>query len=193
MEKIVFATNNVHKLAELRQIAGDKFVILSLDDIGCHDDIPETNPTLEENAMQKAKWIKEKFGYDCFADDTGLEVDALGGEPGVLSARYAGGQGHDSVANMNLLLHNLEGKADRSARFRTVIALIYGGREYIFTGEVEGEITDAPAGSSGFGYDPVFRPSGWDKTFAQASSVEKNAVSHRGKAVRKLMEFLDTL
>lgn len=154
--KIVFATNNQHKLSELRQIVGDSAEILSLADIDCHDDIPETAPTLEGNALQKARWVKERYGYDCFADDTGLEVAALGGEPGVRSARYAGGEGHDSAANMELLLRNLRGCRDRKARFRTVIALILGSEETLFEGIVEGEILDTPAGCGGFGYDPVF-------------------------------------
>ncbi len=188
-KKLVFATNNVHKLEELRQMAED-YDILSLSDINCHDDIPETAGTLEGNALQKAQWIKERYGYDCFADDTGLEVDALGGEPGVKSARYASETGHDSAANMSLLLKNMEGKADRKARFRTVIVLIKNGKIHYFEGEVKGEIMEQPAGCGGFGYDPVFRPEGWTKTFAEASPEEKNAASHRGRAVRKLLEFL---
>lgn len=191
VKKLVFATNNSHKLEEIRQIAGDDFEILSLADIGCHDDIPETAPTLEGNALQKARWVKERYGYDCFADDTGLEVDCLGGEPGVHSARYAPGDGHDSAANMALLLHNMEGCDNRSARFRTVIVLIEGDKEYTFEGIVEGEILTEPAGKGGFGYDPVFRPSGWKKTFAEASAEEKNQVSHRGRATRALMQYLD--
>lgn len=189
MRKLVFATNNAHKLEELRQIA-EGYEILSLSDIGCHDDIPETADTLEGNALQKAHWVNERYGYDCFADDTGLEVDALGGEPGVRSARYAPGDGHDSAANMALLLKNLEGKNNRNARFRTVIALIKGGKTHLFEGEVHGEIMATAAGCGGFGYDPVFRPEGWNMTFAEASPDQKNAISHRGRAVRKLLEFL---
>jgi len=189
-KKLVFATNNRHKLDELRQIIGEEYEILSLADIGCHEDIPETADTLEGNAMQKARWVSERYGYDCFADDTGLEVDALGGEPGVRSARYAGGKGHDSVANMALLLKNLEGKTNRKARFRTVIALIQKGKVHCFEGEIRGEILEKAAGCSGFGYDPVFRPEGWTVTFAEATAEQKNAVSHRSRAVRKLLQFL---
>lgn len=187
---LVFATNNAHKLSELRQIAGDGIRILSLADIGCNDDIPETGTTLEENSEIKARWVKEHYGYDCFADDTGLEVDALGGEPGVRSARYAT-DGHDSAANTALLLKNLSDKPDRHARFRTVISLIEGDSVATFTGEVRGEIIKEAAGSGGFGYDPVFRPEGWDRTFAEASAEEKNAISHRGRAVAKLIEYLN--
>ena len=186
---IVFATNNAQKLSELKQIVGDRINILSLADIGCHDDIPETADTLEGNALQKARWVSERYGYDCFADDTGLEVACLGGAPGVCSARYAGGEGHDSAANMALLLKNMEGAHDRSARFRTVIALIRDGT-HLFEGEVHGEILTAPSGTAGFGYDPVFRPLGWDITFAEASSEMKNSISHRGRAVRALVEYL---
>lgn len=190
MEKIVFATNNAHKLAELRQIAGDRYEILSLADIDCHDDIPETAETLEGNAQQKARWVKERYGYDCFADDTGLEVEALGGAPGVHSARYAPGDGHDSAANTALLLKNMEGMENRSARFRTVIALINDGETRMFEGEVKGCILTAPRGEGGFGYDPVFMPEGWDKSFAEATPEEKNAVSHRGRATRALLDYL---
>lgn len=190
MNQLVFATNNTHKLAELRQIAGGRYEILSLADIGCHDDIPETADTLEGNALLKARWVKERYGYDCFADDTGLEVDALGGAPGVRSARYAPGDGHDSAANTALLLHNLEGETHRRARFRTAIALILGDREHLFEGIVDGDIATAPSGHGGFGYDPVFVPEGWTKSFAEATPDEKNAVSHRGRAVRALISFL---
>lgn len=190
MMKIVFATNNAHKLNELRQIAGTNLRLLSLNDINCHDDIPETGNTLQDNALQKARYISKKYGVDCFADDTGLEVDCLGGAPGVHSARYAPGEGHDAEANTRLLLENMCGSSDRTARFRTVIALILDGKEYLFEGKVEGVITDAPAGDGGFGYDPVFMPDGWDRTFAQASPEQKNAVSHRGRAVAALMQFL---
>ncbi|MCM1033262.1 MAG: non-canonical purine NTP diphosphatase [Odoribacter sp.] len=189
-KEIVFATNNAHKLAEIRSIVGDSFHILSLADIGCHDDIPETSPTLEGNAVMKARWVKDRYGYDCFADDTGLEVDSLGGAPGVHSARYAPGEGHDSAANMALLLENLRGKVDRKARFRTVIALIQGTETHVFEGSVDGEIIDQPAGCGGFGYDPVFKPCGWDITFAEASPEDKNSISHRGRATRSLISFL---
>ncbi len=190
MEKLVFATNNAHKLSELRQIIGDRFELLSLGDIGCHDDIPETADTLEGNAILKARWVKDRYGYDCFADDTGLEVDALGGQPGVYSARFAG-PGHDSKANMNKLLSMLDGEENRDARFRTVIALIKDGETHLFEGIVDGEITESPAGTDGFGYDPVFRPEGWKMTFAEATPDEKNAVSHRGRAVAKLIAYLN--
>ncbi|MDE5922297.1 MAG: non-canonical purine NTP diphosphatase [Muribaculum sp.] len=191
MKQIVFATNNAHKLKEVREILGDTgIVVLSLEEIGCNDDIPETADTLDGNALIKAQWVKQHYGYDCFADDTGLEVDALGGAPGVYSARYAG-PGHDSDANVALLLGNMEGMEDRKARFRTVIALIIGnGEPVLFNGIVEGCITHERHGESGFGYDPVFRPEGEMRTFAQMSDGEKNAISHRGRAVKKLVEYL---
>ncbi|MDE6654524.1 MAG: non-canonical purine NTP diphosphatase [Muribaculaceae bacterium] len=189
--KIVFATNNAHKLDELRRITGGKIEILGLKDIGCDVDIPETGDTLQENALQKARYVRDHYGMDCFADDTGLEVDALDGAPGVRSARYAPGDGHNSAANMALLLKNMDGVADRKACFRTVIALIIDGKEHLFEGKVEGDILEAPAGTGGFGYDPVFRPQGWTRTFAEASQDEKNAVSHRGRAVRKLLDFFN--
>lgn len=191
--KIVFATNNAHKLAELRQMLGQRFGVLSLDDIGCHDDIPETGNSFRENALQKARWVKERYGYDCFADDSGLEVDALDGAPGILSARYAGSHG-DSRANNDKLLAELDGIADRRARFRCSIALLHGNDDPVFfDGTVEGEIILAPDGSAGFGYDPLFRPLGWDCTFAQASPDRKNAISHRGKAVEALVRYLEKL
>lgn len=191
-ENIVFATNNAHKLEELREIVGGRLNVLSLSEIGCHDDIPEDAPTLEGNALTKARWVRERYHVSCFADDTGLEVDALGGAPGVHSARYAGGAGHDAAANTARLLRELADiPAPRTARFRTVIAYIDpDGREHLFHGKVEGEILTAPAGDGGFGYDPVFRPKGWTRSFAQASPDEKNAVSHRGNAVRAFTAFL---
>lgn len=192
MQEIVFATNNQHKLSELRRIVGGRFHILSLSDIGCHEDIPETADTLAGNALQKARYVKEHYGYDCFADDTGLMVDALGGAPGVYSARYAG-PGHDSAANMKLLLENMTGRTDRTARFMTVIALILNGRELTFEGTVEGEILTAPEGDGGFGYDPVFRPEGHDVSFALMSADAKNAISHRGRATARLIQYLDQL
>jgi XTP/dITP diphosphohydrolase len=170
-------------------MVGDKFQIMSLAEINCHDDIPETADTLQGNALQKAHWIHDRYSVDCFADDTGLEVDALSGDPGVRTARYAG-EHCDPSDNMKLLLHNLEGKANRHATFRTVIALILDNKEYIFNGAVEGEITETLSGTEGFGYDPVFRPEGWTKTFAEANPDEKNAISHRGRAVAKLLDFL---
>ncbi|MDE6369659.1 MAG: non-canonical purine NTP diphosphatase [Muribaculaceae bacterium] len=189
MKKIVFATNNSHKLEELRKLTEGKIEILSLNDINCHDDIPETADTLEGNALIKARWVKERYGYDCFADDTGLEVDALGGAPGVKSARYAG-EGHNSQANMELLLANLDGNTERRARFRTVIALIEGKEETLMDGVVEGVITEKPSGENGFGYDPIFCPEGYEATFAEMSADEKNKISHRGRAVAKLIKYL---
>lgn len=188
-KEIVFATNNIHKLSEIREIIGDKFEILSLQDIGCNEDIPETASTLEGNAEIKARYIKEHYGYDCFADDTGLEVEILNGAPGVMSARYAG-DNHDSQANMNLLLKNMSGKDNRVARFRTVIALLVGEELTLMDGVVEGEITLERIGDSGFGYDPIFKPIESELTFAQMSSEEKNKISHRGRATKKLLEIL---
>ena len=189
MRKIVFATNNSHKLDELRAITGGRLEIVSLRDIGCNEDIAETSDSLQGNALEKARYVREHYGYDCFADDTGLMVDALGGEPGVYSARYAG-PGHDSEANMNLLLENLRGVADRKARFTTVICLATASGELFFEGTVEGEITTERSGESGFGYDPVFRPEGFDRTFAEMTDDEKNAISHRGRATRRLLDYL---
>lgn len=188
--KIVFATNNRHKLDEVRQIVGSDIEIMSLADIGCAEDIPETSATIEGNAMQKCRYVAEHYGCDCFADDTGLEVEELGGAPGVMSARYAGGAGHDSAANMALLLRNMQGADNRAAQFRTVIALSIGGEYHTFEGIVRGKILETPAGAGGFGYDPVFVSEGWTKTFAEATEEEKNAVSHRGRAMRKLIEYL---
>lgn len=190
-KQIVFATNNPHKLEEIRAIVCDRIEILSLNDIDCHDDIPETADTLRGNALQKARWVKDRYGYDCFADDTGLMVDALGGEPGVYSARYAG-DGHDSAANMALLLERMKNKTDRSARFVTEIALIEGNECRFFTGKVEGEIIAAPRGRAGFGYDPVFEPEHKGLTFAEMDSQAKNSISHRGRAVALLVEYLSS-
>ncbi len=192
-KKIVFATNNKNKLAEIREmLAGTGFEVLSLADIGCHDDIPETAATLDGNALQKANYVYNKYATPCFADDTGLEVDALGGAPGVYSARYAGGEGHDSEANMAKLLAELGGNSDRRARFRTVIALIEGGQEEpkLFEGIVTGEITADRRGGEGFGYDPIFRPDGHAETFAEMGHEMKNKISHRARAVAKLVEYL---
>ena len=190
MKKLVFATNNQHKLEEARAITAGKFELLSLADIDCHDDIPETAPTLEGNALIKARWIFDRYGFDCFADDTGLMVDALDGEPGVLSARYAG-PGHDSEANMKKLLANMEGKPDRKAHFSTAVALILDGKEYLFEGRVDGTIASEPGGENGFGYDPVFVADETGRRFAEMTSEEKNSISHRGRAMRKLAEFLE--
>ena len=192
MNKLVFATNNLHKLAEVRRILGESFNVLSLSDIGCHDDIPETADTLEGNALIKARWVKEKYGFDCFADDTGLMVDALGGDPGVYSARYAG-PGCTPDDNVELLLHKMEGIGDRHASFRTVIALIIGDKTTTFTGQADGSIALARDGQAGFGYDPIFISAETGKTFASMTADEKNAISHRGRAVGKLCDYLRTL
>lgn len=186
---IVFATNNPHKLEEARAILAGHVDVLSLSDIGCHDDIPETADTLEGNALIKARWIKDKYGYDCFADDTGLMVDALAGAPGVYSARYAGEHCSPSD-NMELLLSKLEGEKNRRARFATVVALVYKGKEYIFEGEVKGIISEKKNGKEGFGYDPIFVPDGFSESFAEMSPDQKNSISHRGRAMRKLEKFL---
>lgn len=193
MEKIVFASNNSHKLAELRNILGDRYEVLGLADINCHDDIPETADSFEGNALLKARWVKDRYGYDCFADDSGLEVDALGGAPGIYSARYSGATTDVAAANNAKLLRELSGVTDRSARFRTAIALLRGdsAEPVFFSGTVEGRIIDAPQGSAGFGYDPLFVPVGWQKTFAEATPDEKNAISHRGRAVAALAEYLE--
>lgn len=198
--RIVFATNNRHKLQEIRSILGKRIEVLSLDDIHCTADIPETGTTLEENARQKAEYIWQHYHCDVFADDTGLEVDALQGAPGVYSARYAG-EGHDSEANMAKLLHELGENNNRKARFRTVIALIQKKdvcpcgctsirQEQLFEGIVEGEITRQRSGVGGFGYDPIFRPDGYDKTFADLGEETKNQISHRAIATQKLAEYL---
>lgn len=204
MKKIVFATNNTHKLEELRQIVGDKIEILSLNDIGCHEDIPETADTLQGNAEMKARYVKRHYGYDCFSDDTGLEIDALDGAPGVHSARY-GGVAHDSDRNIDRVLREMKDvpMEQRTARFRTVIALIETEEEdcpkspmqfekiRFFDGMVEGVILTERHGEGGFGYDSIFQPvEGDGRTFAQMQPEEKNAISHRGRAVRKLVDYL---
>lgn len=190
MSVIVFATNNSHKLAEVRRMVGNGLEIKSMAEIGCVDDIPETADTIEGNAELKARYISERYGVDCFADDTGLEVDALGGAPGVYSARYAG-PGHDSAANTARLLRELDGVKNRRARFRTVIALCRGGKVELVEGRVEGTIATEPAGEGGFGYDPVFMPDeAGGMSFAQMSADAKNAISHRGRAMAKLLEIL---
>lgn len=188
-QKLVFATNNAHKLEEVREVVGNNFEILSLNDIGCHEDIAETGATLEENALIKVRYVKEKYGYDCFGDDTGLEVEALHGAPGVYSARYAG-EGHDAKANMKKLLSNMQGNDNRKAAFRSVIALILDGKEYLFEGRIDGQIIEDERGSAGFGYDPVFQPDGYEQTFAQLGNDVKNKISHRALAVKKLCDFL---
>ena len=187
--KLVFATNNKHKLEEVKAILGNRIEVLSLNDINCHDDIPETADTLEGNALIKARYIYEKFGVDCFADDTGLEVDVLGGEPGVYSARYAGEECNPE-ANMHKLLHNLTGKNNRDAQFRTVIALIIKGEEKLFNGIVKGKINNEKMGDAGFGYDPIFIPEGFSESFAQMTSDMKNSISHRYRATEELSNYL---
>ena len=189
------ATNNAHKLEEVRQILGDTFHVKGLAEIGCHEDIPETADTLEGNALQKARYVHEHYGVDCFADDTGLEVSALQGAPGVFTARFGAmngyGESHDSDANIRCLLDKLQGTKDRSARFRTVVALVQNGEEYLFEGIVEGEILLQKVGEGGFGYDPVFAPTeGNGLAFAQMAAEEKNTISHRGRAITKLVGFL---
>lgn len=188
-KKLVFATNNAHKLEEIRAILGDKMEILSLADINCHADIPETANTLEGNAHLKSEYVYNHYGLDCFADDTGLEVEALDGAPGVYSARYAG-DGHDSQVNMQKLLKEMEEKNNRKAQFRTVISLIEKGEEKLFEGIVRGKITQEKRGNSGFGYDPVFQPEGFDVTFAEMGSEVKNKISHRARAVKALCDYL---
>jgi XTP/dITP diphosphohydrolase len=188
--KICFATNNKKKLEEVRAaLEGTSFSIVSLEEIGCKEEIPETGDTLAHNAFQKARFIKDKYGLDCFADDTGLEVDALEGEPGVYSGRYAGEPRSDD-RNIDLLLKNMKGSSIRTARFKTVIALIMNGSEYKFEGVADGEILMERQGNGGFGYDPVFRPAGYNQSFAELRMGEKNEISHRGKAVRELIDHL---
>jgi len=189
MKTLVFATNNPNKVKEVGRLLGSAFEVKSLADIGCHEDIPETSDTLEGNASIKAKFVWDNYGLDCFADDTGLEVEALDGAPGVRSARYAG-EDCDSSDNMQLLLENLKGETNRSAQFRTVVSLIQKGEEIQFEGRAKGSIRDELSGREGFGYDPIFQPDGYDITFAEMSMEEKNRISHRGKAMRKLIDFL---
>ena len=189
-KKLVFATNNAHKLEEIASILGDKIELLSLKYIHCQADIPETADTLEGNAIQKAEYIHQHYGMDCFADDTGLEVEALNGAPGIYSARYAG-EGHDSEANMKKLLENMQDKENRKAQFRTAICLIMDGETHLFEGIVKGEIIKEKKGGAGFGYDPIFVPEGYDLTFAELGNDIKNTISHRAKAVEKLCSFLN--
>lgn len=192
-KKLVFATNNAHKLEEVAAILKDKVDLLSLNDINCDTDIPETADTLEGNALLKSSYIHTYYGLDCFGDDTGLEVEALDGAPGVYSARYADGEGHDAEANMRKLLHAMEGKENRKAQFRTVISLILDDKEYFFEGVVKGEIIAQKRGTTGFGYDPIFVPEGYEQTFAEIGSEVKNKISHRALAVNKLCEFLKSI
>jgi XTP/dITP diphosphohydrolase len=187
--KICFATNNKKKIEEVKSALGEDFIIVSLEEIGCLEELPETGNTLDHNAFQKARYVKDHYGVDCFADDTGLEVEALDGAPGVYSGRFAGEPRSDE-RNVDLLLNKMEGKENRKARFRTVIALILNGEEHAFEGVAQGEIINERVGAGGFGYDPVFKPSGFEKTFAELTLDEKNAISHRGKAVKALINFL---
>lgn len=189
--KLVFASNNLNKILEIRHQLPPEIELLSLDDIGCHEEIPETAQTIEGNAILKANYVTQKYGYNCFADDTGLEVNALDGAPGVYSARYAGEQ-KNADDNMAKLLHQLDGNTNRQARFKTVIALNLDGQQHLFTGIVEGHITTERYGNGGFGYDPVFMPAGKIYTFAQLSLDEKALISHRGRAVSQLIDFLKT-
>ena len=189
MNKLVFATNNAHKLAEVKAILEPRFTIISLKDLNCIEEIPETENSLEGNALLKATYIHNKFGLDCFADDTGLEIDELGGEPGVYSARYAG-EGNNSINNMNKVLMLLGNNTNRNACFRTVIALIRGEKKVFFEGKINGNIALLPQGESGFGYDPIFIPEGYNVSFAQLSAEEKNKISHRALAVNKLIKYL---
>lgn len=194
MKRIVFATNNEHKLAEVRAILGNQFEVLSLKDINCHEDIPETADTLEGNARQKAEYISQHYHVDCFADDSGLEVEALNGAPGVYSARFAAlegtGEPHDAKANTYRLLRELKFKNNRKAQFRTIVCLIQNGTEHLFEGIVKGSIITEERGSAGFGYDPVFQPEGYSKTFAELGDNVKNTISHRARAIGQLVDFL---
>ena len=189
-KKLLFATHNRHKLEEVKAALGDKLELLSLDDINFHEEIPETGRTLDANALEKARFVHHKTGLDCFADDTGLEVAALNGEPGVYSARYAGPKA-TSEDNIRLLLTNLSDKANRKASFRTVFALVWEGREFLFEGDVKGEIINEKKGNSGFGYDPVFQPEGYAETFAEMKLTEKNKISHRSRALEKMLSFFE--
>ena len=192
--KLVFATNNAHKLQEVRQILDERFLVKGLAEIGCHEDIPETASTLEGNALQKARYVHDHYGLDCFADDTGLEVEALDGAPGVFTARFGQmngyGESHDAEANIHCLLDKLQHSENRHARFRTAIALVMDGQEHLFEGIVEGEILRQKSGCEGFGYDPVFAPEGRGVSFAEMPAHEKNAISHRGRAIEALVRFL---
>ncbi|WPU94051.1 non-canonical purine NTP diphosphatase [Mucilaginibacter sabulilitoris] len=192
MQQLVFATNNRHKLEEVAAKVGDKIQLLTLNDIGCTDDIEETGTTFHENASIKSHYIFEKYKLNCFGDDSGLEIDALNGEPGVYSARYAGEHGNHA-ANISKVLQNLTGETNRKARFRTVISLIWNGEEHFFDGTIEGTIRTGTAGTDGFGYDPIFEPTGYPITFAEMSMEQKNSISHRAKAMEKLISFLSAI
>ncbi|KIC03604.1 deoxyribonucleotide triphosphate pyrophosphatase [Flavobacterium sp. JRM] len=187
---LVFASNNKNKILEIQSILDGSIKILSLEDIGCHEDIPETADTIEGNAILKADYVTKKYGYDCFADDTGLEISALNGEPGVYSARYAGEQ-RNSDDNMNKVLNGLNNVSNRKAHFKTVIALNLNGKQHLFTGIADGSITQEKKGDQGFGYDPIFQPEGYEETFAELPLTVKNKISHRGKATQQLIDFLN--
>tara|TARA_B100000809_G_scaffold228064_1_gene240823 strand:+ start:131 stop:700 length:570 start_codon:yes stop_codon:yes gene_type:complete len=187
--QLVFATNNKNKIKEIKSLLPDSLEILSLDDINCSEDIPETSDTITGNALQKAKHVFDNYGYNCFADDTGLEIEAINGEPGIYSARYAGEQ-KSAEDNMDKVLTNLKDQTNRKAHFKTVIALIIDGKESLFEGVAEGEITETKSGAEGFGYDPIFKPEGYNTTFSEMSLDEKNGISHRGKAVQQLINYL---
>lgn len=188
IQKLVFATNNAHKTEEVAKILAPDYQVLNLKDINCLEDIPETGNTFAENATLKSTYVFEKFGLDCFADDSGLEVEALNNEPGIFSARYSGVK--NDADNLQLLLKNMEGRTNRKARFKTVISLLKNGKNHLFEGVIEGSITTAPNGTNGFGYDPIFRPNGYNVTFAEMEMSEKNHISHRALAMKKLIEFL---
>jgi XTP/dITP diphosphohydrolase len=190
--KLIFATQNQHKAEEIQEIMPEGIQIATLSEIGCDEDIPETATTLEGNASLKSAYVLEHYNKDCFADDTGLEIEALGGEPGVYSARYAG-EDANAQKNMDLVLQKMNGLANRKARFRTVISLRLKGKEYLFEGVVNGTIRETKSGTEGFGYDPIFQPDGYDITFSEMRMEQKNSISHRGKAVKKLVEFLATI
>lgn len=187
---LVFVSNNQHKIEEIQAIVGSKINLKSLNDIGCHDEIPETGETFIENAGQKSRFVHERYALDCFADDSGLEIDALNGEPGVHSAHYSGSR--DFQKNIELVLKNLDGKKNRSARFKTVISLILNNKEHLFEGTIEGRISEEQSGTEGFGYDPIFIPEGYNISFAEMSAKEKNRISHRAKATEKLINFLNS-
>lgn len=189
MRTLVFATNNKHKLEEVQAMVGDRYQLKTLEEIGCLDDIPETGDTFRDNASQKSHYIWDRFTVDCFSDDSGLEVDALNGEPGVYSARYSGSR--DAEENLQLVLDKMQGTSDRAARFKCIISLILDGKEHFFEGVVEGEITESRSGSAGFGYDPIFRPKGYNVSFAEMPAEEKNKISHRAQAVAQLVDFLN--
>ena len=191
MKRLVMATANPNKIKEIQNKLGTAYQFLSLSDIGCSEDVPETQDTIEGNALQKAHYVFNKYGYNCFSEDTGLEIEALDAAPGVITARYAG-EDKNPEANMNKALLELQGKDNRKARFKTVIALLLDGKEYLFEGIVKGEITTEKQGNEGFGYDPIFQPEGFDRTYAQMSMDEKNVMSHRALAVAKLKAFLDS-